>query len=425
MKVRLKRKCHKFLTFCFLLFFAAHAFAQENLRVEERKGSRYLRESLEAKQGQAYAINPGFSFTSVTVRCKSCTSFQGAYIIASGDTSWLKQDAHAPEETGLQSNLLIFSEAISSLEFITQRMEGKVEFIYLNASGKAGESQENRRLEQNSGTLCDKPDAIDQSVWRQGLPEPSYTRSFTNVEHLIVHHSATSNSATDYTSVVRNIYLYHTDVNGWSDIGYNYLVAPDGTIYKGRDPGTGEQDNVRGAHFCGKNSGTMGICLLGEYDSAQPAEAMLQSLLHLLTWKSDKENLDPLSSSPHPANTNLRVVAGHRDGCSTICPGDNVYATLPQLRQETAAAIENCEDNNDDVLVVHPNPTTGLLVLNSSDIEEMELHLYDMTGKREDLHFRGFDNENSYFSLHHLAQGIYILQVQKAGKVTKKKILIL
>ena len=66
----------------------------------------------------------------------------------------------------------------------------------------------------------------------------------------MVHHSAGSNTNSNYTQVVRDIYLYHTQVNGcWSDIGYNYLVAQDGSIYNGRDPGALEQDDVLGRSF--------------------------------------------------------------------------------------------------------------------------------------------------------------------------------
>jgi uncharacterized protein with LGFP repeats len=51
-----------------------------------------------------------------------------------------------------------------------------------------------------------------------------------------VHHTASSN---DYTreqaaAMVRGIYAYHVKSNGWSDIGYNYLVDRYGRAYEGR-----------------------------------------------------------------------------------------------------------------------------------------------------------------------------------------------
>src|SRR5690606_5894496 len=116
-----------------------------------------------------------------------------------------------------------------------------------------------------SANHCSEPQMIDPSHWRAGLPQPKGSPVFTSVNHIIIHHSAGSNLVTDFTNEVRNIYLYHTNVNGWDDIGYNFLIAPNGTIYQGRDGrGIVEKDYVMGAHMCGRNSGTMGICLLGD-----------------------------------------------------------------------------------------------------------------------------------------------------------------
>lgn len=188
-------------------------------------------------------------------------------------------------------------------------------------------------------------DAIPQSEWRAGLSAPAYTRSFTNVEHVVVHHAAGSNTNTNYTQVVRDIYVYHTEVNGWSDIGYNYLIAQDGTIYEGRDPGTGEQDNVLGAHFCGKNGGTMGICLLGNFETAVPTASSLESLESLVAFKMDKEGLDALGQYPHSGGS-LGAIVGHRDGCSTACPGENVYALLEEFRHSVQEQVNSCEERS-------------------------------------------------------------------------------
>lgn len=183
--------------------------------------------------------------------------------------------------------------------------------------------------------------SIMADVWRSGLPAPSYTRTFTDVSHLIVHHSAGSNSNSDYVQVVRDIYLFHTQVNGWSDIGYNYLVAQDGTIFSGRDPDGGAQDDVRGAHFCGANSGTMGVCVLGNYETTSPSEQSLQALQQILSFKADKNSLNPTGSDSHALGT-LNTISGHRDGCSTLCPGENLYAELTGIRMGVQARLDDC-----------------------------------------------------------------------------------
>src|SRR5437016_1926200 len=79
---------------------------------------------------------------------------------------------------------------------------------------------------------------------------------------------AGGNAATDWAAVVRSIWVLHVQGNGWNDIGYNYLIDPNGVLYEGRGGG----DGVMGAHFSCVNSGTMGVALLGTF-SVVPAPA--------------------------------------------------------------------------------------------------------------------------------------------------------
>ncbi len=212
--------------------------------------------------------------------------------------------------------------------------------VHLINSGQISGPFSNARLQNVQE--CGEPLAyIPQSEWRQGLPDPSYDRSFHEVNHNIVHHSAGSNSNTNYTQVVRDIYILHTEVNGWSDIGYNYLVAQDGTLYAGRDPDGGSQDLVRGAHFCGRNTGTLGICLLGNYEEVEPTQESWTTLQNFMVYSLINLNLDPFDEISHPTGL-LGTIAGHRDGCATLCPGENVYTRIESLKAEVASQIELC-----------------------------------------------------------------------------------
>lgn len=187
---------------------------------------------------------------------------------------------------------------------------------------------------------CDSPFVIPQSVWRKGLADPIPGRSSTPTHHCIVHHSAGGNNDTSYTNLVRSYYVFHTQVNGWDDIGYNYLIAANGDIYAGRDPEKPgiRQDDVLGAHFCSKNNNTMGVCMIGDFTSVSPSDEAMSSLIHLFGWKVRKDSLDPYGSFRHPdANGNLlNVISGHRDGCNTSCPGDYLYAKLDSVKQGVA-----------------------------------------------------------------------------------------
>jgi hypothetical protein len=195
-------------------------------------------------------------------------------------------------------------------------------------------------------TSVARPPIITRTAW--GCPDGQssrWTPQYTTVTHLIVHHSATANSSSDWAAVVRGIWNYHTFTQGWGDIGYNYLIDPNGVVYEGRGGG----DNVIGAHFSCQNGGTMGVCLLGSFTNVSPTPSALNGLKQLLAWKAEQRGLDPLGSSYH-SGTRLTIpnISGHRHGnpaypdracTSTTCPGDNLYAQLPAIRSDVKSII--------------------------------------------------------------------------------------
>lgn len=73
----------------------------------------------------------------------------------------------------------------------------------------------------------------------------------------------------------------HTDPppygNGWSDIGYHFVIRTDGVVEKGRPL------NVQGAHVYGHNKNNVGICLIGGLDNhGKPASTYSKEQYHTL-----------------------------------------------------------------------------------------------------------------------------------------------
>ena len=136
----------------------------------------------------------------------------------------------------------------------------------------------------------------------------------------------------DWPALVRSIWNFHVFDRGWADIGYNYLIDPNGVIYEGRSGG----DNVVGAHFSGVNAGTMAVALLGDFTNEPPTIEAINSLKRIIAWKCDQRDLDPTGRSLHAASQlDLNTISGHRDGPRpTECPGDAFYALLPAIRIE-------------------------------------------------------------------------------------------
>lgn len=275
---------------------------------------------------------------------------------------------------------------------------------------------------------------IDQALWREGLSEPDYIRINNKVHHIIVHHSAGSNIDTNYTGTVRNIYIYHTEILGWSDIGYNYLIAANGAIYKGRDPDGLEQDNVLGAHFCGSNSGTMGICVMGTFTDICPTNNAINSLIALINWKAGKDSLNPLGNYPHTLNVRLPVIAGHHDGCSTECPGSCLYQLLDSIRHEVMNAFNACgfvyktvENgakyiHHAEALFCHAN---DVVFIQSDGEPIIQIHLYNLSARKIRLHYEFLAPDRLVVPTFDLSPGVYIIQIYFKNGVYTDKLVIL
>ena len=391
-----------------------------------------------------------FEFTAIALKSKKINDFSEIAFIHDADTLYFYNDLHSNENSDyFYSSLIHFEESLKSIELYTPSATDELQLVLINGRGKYS-SFSQRKSKENGNNDCELNRVIQQSEWRNGLPAPSYSRNFTTTENMIIHHSAGSNNISDFTQAVRDIYIFHTVENGWSDIGYNYLVAPDGVIYAGRDPGMGAQDEVIGAHFCGSNSNTMGICLLGNYETAEPTPVMLGSLEEVLSWKAFKDELNVLGNDSHPLNANLGVIAGHRDGCGTLCPGQNVYQKLQDIRMNVDAQIAICNGEEeeeeeepeepvigieiDSVLSqkIYPNPIESdfSFSLNISQDRQNDLQyirIFNQQGKSikwQNLYF--MENKVEVKLPSTLKPGIYFLQTSfKNGEERSQRFLIL
>lgn len=265
------------------------------------------------------------------------------------ETYLLRKDDHNNDRNRLVSQLAFLPKETKSisLAFFPDRLEDSpsengmlppLAEVHLYNPGHTGAVHySDRPPDSRLACPCPLPAYQSRSDWcPDGSCPADPTPNFTVVTHLIVHHSAGPNSSSDWPAVVRAIWDFHVNVNGWADVGYNWLIDPDGNIYQGRG------DNVLGAHFCGTNAGTMGVCMLGNYQEDDPAQDALFQLEKLLAWKSCEASIDPLATAYHPSSgLNLYRISGHRDGCSTECPGDHLYPLLPQLRQAVRNRIDN------------------------------------------------------------------------------------
>ncbi len=268
---------------------------------------------------------------------------------------WLKlaHDADVTNENGDEASSLVFLPAQTrfiqchSVSDEAPVSSLRVSFISPGATPRGRQEQLQSKTQtyvmsqQQASTKYPKPPVVTRTEW--GCPDGQITThgalSYTTVTHLIVHHTADSNTPRDWAAVVRSIWNFHIFSNGWADLGYNYLIDPNGVIYEGRAGG----DNVLGAHFSGVNGGTMGVSLIGTYTAVTPSEKALNSLRRILAWKADQRGIDPTGKARHAASgLELNNISGHRDGPgATECPGNALYPLLPSLRENVKTLLAN------------------------------------------------------------------------------------
>lgn len=199
------------------------------------------------------------------------------------------------------------------------------------------------------------PAIVTRSGWGADESLRTGDRDFAKVKKLIVHHTVTTNDETDPALRIRAIYEGHVLVNGWSDIGYNFLVDQQGRVYEGRwarnykrrEIHTGENrkgtKGVVGAHALNHNAGSVGVALLGTFTGGgQPTDAAVEGLVRVLAWKAARHEIDPLGSSRFENAVGERSrfpnIVGHLTVRSTSCPGV-LNDMLPDIRTRVAALI--------------------------------------------------------------------------------------
>lgn len=129
-----------------------------------------------------------------------------------------------------------------------------------------------------------------QPAWLRAALAP-ITRAITTIA---VHCTATQEGRSFSVADIRRWHL----ANGWSDIGYHFVVALDGSIEVGRPKAQA------GAHVAGHNAKSIGIVYVGGLDrSAKPKDTRTPA------QKAAMLDLLRALKTAHTA----AIIQGHRD----------------------------------------------------------------------------------------------------------------
>jgi hypothetical protein len=180
-----------------------------------------------------------------------------------------------------------------------------------------------------------EPRIYSCAEWGARPPADALTTLDHPANRVLIHHIACPNS-TDYSlahafQVARDDQHDHIDNNGWSDTGQHFTVSRGGFRLEGRhgslDALRGRTTMIQGAHCPGQNTNAIGIENEGTYTSVEPPEAQWASLVTFCAHICRQYGIP------------VEEIMGHRDFYNTECPGDRLYAKLPQLRDEVARSM--------------------------------------------------------------------------------------
>lgn len=141
------------------------------------------------------------------------------------------------------------------------------------------------------------------------------------IHSIVIHHSASSKHTTP-----KQIEGWHTQ-RGFDTIGYHAVIWKKANGEWITSPARNEA--ITGAHCFGFNTGTLGVCITGNYEVEAIEEEAILELLKLLSMWCNKYNILPSN------------VFGHREKgkTKTACPGRNLFARIATIKQQLTTII--------------------------------------------------------------------------------------
>lgn len=139
------------------------------------------------------------------------------------------------------------------------------------------------------------------------------------IDKIIIHCAATPEGRDVKTETIKS---WHMKGNGWSDIGYHFVIELDGSVHDGRPL------HRSGAHTKGENSTSIGICYVGGIDKNKApkdtrTEAQRASMEKLIGGLKD----DYPEASVH----------GHNEFAAKACPSFDVKKEFGHLNPKPKA----------------------------------------------------------------------------------------
>jgi len=147
-------------------------------------------------------------------------------------------------------------------------------------------------------------------------------------EIAVIHHSGNRNTVDPVE--IRNEHLN----GGFDDVGYHYMVHPDGRIFEGRYLAH------KGSHVTLANTGKIGILAMGDfhpgYDAGPGGRPGIDIDGDMTVTPAQEATILMLLRELMIRFPSLTKLGGHRDyKPTTQCPGDLLYPLIASWRKAT------------------------------------------------------------------------------------------
>lgn len=177
-------------------------------------------------------------------------------------------------------------------------------------------------------TLTPRPTLVLRSTWsaRNSVPRPERATP----RGIILHQIEKPGGVGDATSILRALATYQTEVLGWDDLSYHYVIDESGILYEGRLGGPASLV----PRLAGGDT-AIHIALIGSLGE-QPSPEAQGTLVNLLAWLGQAFNIPP--EGQHAviaagARAQRANIAGHNEAAPEARdPGQPLRDLLPQLR---------------------------------------------------------------------------------------------
>lgn len=344
-----------------------------------------------------------------------------------GPNTWVGRMLTAPEGATRYQYSLFFFQNSDQFPFIAiHRLKMHVISLMDFPQPTALPRKRTRTLSSSS---CDSiAPYIGREAWRapdaaahhpSGCSSPQYAP----ITHLVVHHSTTENQSPNWAATVLALWYYDNKVLERCDIGYNWLIDPEGNLYEGHRGGY----QAIGDHLCLSSQSTVGICMLGTYDDQSPTPQALSSLRNLASWHVCNAQLDLNQSTPWVVAPHLelpRIFTTELLSCSQACPPTKLTQLLPSLID--VVGVEDLVSSAP--ITIFPNPSAGdfRVSFHGSYTQTATLSVWNLRGRM--VHQQAWPllpGENvCALSLRGVSTGLYVVKLQTQQGVAVQRVLI-